>query len=126
MPPSDGLIAALCDDLNTPAVMTHLAQLFATTGAARKAAHQQLAADMLLLGICTASDLLDQPVKVIPAGLTEEKIGAFITARLEARKQKDWAESDRIRDELVAMGIQLMDAKNPQTGEIETTWEVKR
>lgn len=33
---------------------------------------------------------------------------------------------DRIRDELEAMGVKLMDAKNPQTGEIETTWEVKR
>lgn len=32
----------------------------------------------------------------------------------------------RIRDELEAMGVKLMDAKNHQTGEIETTWEVKR
>ena len=50
----------------------------------------------------------------------------LIDARLAARKAKDWKESDRIRDELAAMGIQLKDAKNPQTGEIETTWEVKR
>ena len=48
------------------------------------------------------------------------------SARGEARKAKNWAESDRIRDELAAMGIQLKDAKNKETGEIETTWEVKR
>ena len=124
--PSDGVIAALADDLNTPAVMTHLAQLFATPGSPRKTAHQQLAVDMLLLGMCSAGELLDQPAKAIPAGLSEDEIDILIASRLAARKQKDWAESDRIRDELVAMGIQLMDAKNPQTGEIETTWEVKR
>ena len=55
-----------------------------------------------------------------------DRIDSLIAARNEARKQKNWAESDRIRDELAAMGIQLKDAKNPETGEMETTWEVKR
>jgi cysteinyl-tRNA synthetase len=49
-----------------------------------------------------------------------------IDARLAARKAKDWKESDRIRDELAAMGIQLKDVKDPATGEIKTEWEVKR
>ena len=56
-------------------------------------------------------------------GAAVEKL---IDARLAARKAKNWAESDRIRDELAAMGIQLKDSKNPETGEIETSWEVKR
>ena len=43
-----------------------------------------------------------------------------------ARKAKNFEESDRIRDELAAMGIQLKDAKDPATGEIVTTWEVQR
>ena len=34
-------------------------------------------------------------------------------------------ESDRIRDELSAMGIQLKDARDPATGKIVTTWEVR-
>ena len=54
------------------------------------------------------------------------RIDAQITARNAARKAKNFAEADRIRDKLVEMGVQLMDAKDPQTGEIETTWEVKR
>jgi cysteinyl-tRNA synthetase len=54
------------------------------------------------------------------------KAQSLVEARLAARKAKDWAESDRIRDELAAMGIQLKDSKNPETGEFETTWEVKR
>jgi cysteinyl-tRNA synthetase len=54
------------------------------------------------------------------------EVDRLIAARLDARKSKNWAESDRIRDELAAMGIALKDSKNPQTGEIETTWEIKR
>jgi cysteinyl-tRNA synthetase len=46
--------------------------------------------------------------------------------RKAARKAKDWAAADRIRDELAAMGVNLKDAKNPETGEIETTWEIAR
>ncbi len=53
-------------------------------------------------------------------------IDALITARLEARRAKNFAESDRIRDELAAMGIALKDGKDPATGEPTTTWEVKR
>jgi len=54
------------------------------------------------------------------------KIADLIAARLEARKAKNFAEADRIRNELDAMGIALKDAKDPATGEIVTTWEVKR
>ena len=52
--------------------------------------------------------------------------GLIVAARLEARKSKDFTESDRIRDELAKMGISLKDTKNKETGEIETTWEVTR
>jgi len=50
----------------------------------------------------------------------------LIAKRSIARKAKNFAEADRIRDELAAMGIALKDAKNPETGEIETTWEIAR
>jgi cysteinyl-tRNA synthetase len=54
------------------------------------------------------------------------RIDDLIAARLAARKAKNFAESDRIRDELAAMGIQLKDDKDPATGEPMTTWEVMR
>ena len=56
----------------------------------------------------------------------DDEVKRLIEARNAARKAKNFEEADRIRDELTAMGIQLKDAKNPATGEIETTWEVKR
>ena len=49
----------------------------------------------------------------------------LITARLDARRNKNFAESDRIRDELLGMGIQLKDGKDAD-GNPVTTWEVKR
>jgi cysteinyl-tRNA synthetase len=57
---------------------------------------------------------------------SDERIKQMIEKRNAARKAKNWAEADRIRNELAAMGIALKDAKNPATGEIETTWEVAR
>ena len=50
----------------------------------------------------------------------------MVLARVAARKAKNFAEADRIRAELEAMGIVLKDAKDPETGELVTTWEVKR
>ena len=45
------------------------------------------------------------------SGLSEEEINRLIEQRLEARKGKNWAESDRIRDELKAKGVTLIDTK---------------
>ena len=47
-------------------------------------------------------------------------IADAIAARLAARKAKDFAESDRIRDDLLAKGIVLKD------GPDGTSWEIKR
>lgn len=54
------------------------------------------------------------------------EIDRLVAARIAARGAKNWAEADRIRDELVAMGVQIMDGRDPATGELVTTWEVKR
>ena len=44
-------------------------------------------------------------------GLNDQEIQALIQERKEARKSKNFAESDRIRDELQAQGIALIDSK---------------
>ena len=53
-------------------------------------------------------------------GLDESKLEAFIVARNTARKDKNWAEADRIRKELDARGIVLKDNKDGTT-----SWEAK-
>ncbi len=60
-------------------------------------------------------------LELIRKDLSQRKVDQLIAARLAARAQKNWAESDRIRDELLAMGIALKDNKDGTT-----TWEVKR
>ncbi|WP_376705004.1 cysteine--tRNA ligase [Mesorhizobium sp. ISC25] len=55
-----------------------------------------------------------------------ETINNRIAKRLALIAAKNWADADRIRDELLAQGIQLKDGKDPVTGERITTWEVKR
>ena len=111
MPPS--VVEALADDLNTPLAIARLHAL-------RKSGDAPgLASAMALLGLgrVAAAELSDD-VK-----MTAERL---IAARAEARKAKNYAEADRIRAELDAMGVALMDSKDPATGELVTTWEVKR
>ena len=55
-----------------------------------------------------------------------EEAKQLVAARLAFIREKNWAEADRIRDELLGQGIQLKDGKDPVTGERVTTWEVKR
>ena len=62
----------------------------------------------------------------IGRGLEDHEIQELVTQRLIARKLKNWAEADRIRDALFAKRIILKDAKDPDTGEIATTWEIAR
>ena len=56
----------------------------------------------------------------------KEQIEKAVAHRLEFLNAKNFAEADRIRDELSAQGIQLKDSKDSETGERITTWEVKR
>jgi cysteinyl-tRNA synthetase len=72
------------------------------------------------------SEDLRSEIRAAMIGVEKDEIQSLINARVAARKAKDFAEADRIRAELESMGIQLMDAKNPETGELVTTWEVKR
>ena len=60
------------------------------------------------------------------ASMDEAAIDAAIAERLSYFAEKNFAEADRIRDELSAQGIQLKDSKDSETGERITTWEVKR
>jgi cysteinyl-tRNA synthetase len=108
--PTEEFIAALLDDLNTPLAITTLHQMEPKV---RRSA-------LAMLGL---NQTLADPRR---AHVDEALVEREIEARIAARKAKDWAEADRIRDELVAMGIVLMDVKDPETGEFVTKWEIAR
>lgn len=55
-----------------------------------------------------------------------QRVDEAVTTRLNLLKAKNFAEADRIREELLAEGIQLKDGKDPVTGERTTTVEMKR
>ena len=98
--------------------------------------HGALKASLQFLGFSTNLEELgiisvapgtgELQIEGFPPSIAVVTVKQLVDARLAARKAKNWAESDRIRDELAAMGIQLKDGKDPQTGEAITTWEVKR
>ncbi|HTV71068.1 MAG TPA: cysteine--tRNA ligase [Rhizobiaceae bacterium] len=56
----------------------------------------------------------------------DRQIAQLVAQRSKFIREKNWTAADRIRDELLAQGIQLKDGKDPATGERVTTWEVKR
>jgi len=119
--------AVLGDDLNTPGALARLHVAYdATRNQDGSDAPRQFKTAANRLGLLQGTESEWKQQRAAGVEVDEAKIAAHIAARLEARKRKDFKESDRIRDELAAMGIQLKDAKNKATGEIETTWEVKR
>ncbi len=125
--PSDAVIEALSDDLNTPKA---IAELHGLRNAAQKAdgfdAHGEFVATLKFLGFLGESAESWAEKRRAAAGIDTAKIEALVAARLTARNAKNFAESDRLRDELVALGVTIKDAKDPKTGRFTTTWEVAR
>jgi len=107
----EGLLSALADDLNTPKAISILHQLKDNPVALKVSAN--------LMGLLTHTVEEWAALRAPKLEVNEEEIEALIAARLEARENKDWAEADRLRDELVSKNIVLMD------GDGFTDWEVK-
>jgi cysteinyl-tRNA synthetase len=107
---------AMNDDFNTPEAMAVLFDLANTLNKTR-----DVKVSAQLKGLANILGLLNRdPEMFLKAGASEnedvQKIEQLILARSEAKKAKNFAEADKIRQELLAIGIVLED--NPQG----TTW----
>jgi len=111
---------ALLDDLNTPKAFAALHELRGEAAKGAKPAAACLKASAQLLGLLQMPAAAWAAFRPASLAVDESKIVSLIDARAAARKAKDFKESDRIRDELAAMGVVLKDSKDG------TTWEIAR
>ncbi len=111
--------AAMDDDFNTPEAVAELHGLanLALQGDAKAA--EQLRGLGGVLGLLQRDPEKFFQAGPVAAGIPENEINKKIDARIAARKRKDFAEADRIRRELEALGVILED------GPKGTTWRRK-
>ncbi|AJY46619.1 cysteine--tRNA ligase [Martelella endophytica] len=103
---SESFADAIADDLNTPDYIGHM-----------------LSGGVTAPDLLAAGDLLGLNLR---PKLADFDVQSFVDQRLALIREKNWAEADRIRDQLAEKGILLKDAKDKETGERITTWEVQR
>lgn len=135
MAPWPPVVDALSDDLNTHLAISAIRELLSghemgefevDDGAVQPVDDVAHSASMgrasaRLLGLLQHTPAEWKSLKRQAAGVDAARIERMIEARLAARRGKQWAESDRIRDELAAMGVALKDNKDGTTA-----WSVGR
>jgi cysteinyl-tRNA synthetase len=100
----------MSDDLNTPRVLADLQVAMRSTDLDRDDLAVLAAAALWLLGL-DLSQLADDPASRsgAPDGVATEQVEALVQAREQARSTRQWAEADRLREELASLGVQVID-----------------
>ena len=115
----ENVMNALNDDMNTPQAIAELHKLFKNCKSDDQDSLNQFLISAQFLGLMN-----DEPSQWLSWGkdnisVDQNKIESLISQRNAARANKDFAEADRIRDELENLGIVLEDKG------AETTWKTK-
>jgi len=110
-------IAAMDDDFNTPDA---IAVLFDLARAVNKAENSSEAASLVVLlkhlgGLLGLVQRDPKEALGIISENCDQQVQALIAARDQARKDKNWAEADRIRAELTSLGVSLEDTAKGET-----------
>ena len=121
----DDMDAALADDLNTPlafAAMFRMADVLRAAILDKDTGSVAGGRDLLVASGGLMGFLQAEPQAWFQGGADEglkARIDGLITARDEARIAKDWSEADRIRAELTALNVEVMD------GPAGAHWRIK-
>jgi len=122
--PDEGLSSLLGDDLNTSGAIGRLHAIASgpagSSGQGQNEIKRRLKTSAMLLGLLgsTRKEYIGSNPKA--RTVNTDVVESLIANRSAARARKDFKESDRIRDELAAMGVIIKDSKEG------TTWEVAR
>lgn len=117
--------AAMDDDFNTPEALAVLFDLARDINKLRDQGLLEEAGKLaaILKSLASLFGIVQLDPKVfLQSGLNQDqtaKIEALISARNQARKDKNWDEADRVRDELQTMNVELEDTANG------TVWRLK-
>jgi cysteinyl-tRNA synthetase len=109
---------ALCDDLNTPIALSVLFDAVRLVNSVKDkslkidAADKQTLESLFTEVLQDVLGLQDETTDAASGKLVDGLIGMIVEQRRQAKAAKDWATSDRIRDELKALGVQIKDTKD--------------
>jgi cysteinyl-tRNA synthetase len=114
------VVEAIADDLNTSQAIAELHRLAGVVKGGGVAAAQELHTSLEFLGVISQASFASRKTQEL-----SEAAVRLIDDRKAARARKDFKESDRLRDELAAMGVVVKDGKDA-SGNPVTTWEIAR
>ena len=108
----DGVLNALCDDLNTPLALAELSALATEANKAEPQDWPRLKGLLLAAGSLLGLLQRDPDEWARGDASDADRIDGLVAGRVAARQAKNFAEADRIRKALAAEGIEIMDGPN--------------
>ena len=111
----DGVLNALCDDLNTPLALAELSALATEANKAEPQDWPRLKGLLLAAGSLLGLLQRDPDEWARGDASDADRIDGLVAGRVAARQAKNFAEADRIRKALAAEGIEIMDGPNGST-----------
>ena len=114
--PDNDLIEILLDDLNTPGLMANINKLLKNAESLEECDKPNLKSNLLLIGKLMGI-LEDRSYNQISSEF-KDKVDNLIEDRSNAKKKRDFELADKIRSELIDLGIEINDSPEG------TTWKV--
>lgn len=116
-PVPEAFEVALCDDLNTPKALSVLSQIAAdarraTTPDERRVRKAELLGAGALIGLLQQAPEAWFNRNAASCSLSHDEIEAMVAERQQAKKVRDFAGADAIRDRLTALGVEIEDTPN--------------